>query len=194
MTKTVEVMENEAQEFVDYAAQRGFIVNQPFIDSVIAELQAVGLWRDAISLKTYKMGLSAAIDSGKIVAPAPRPAAVDIAAAAERLRSAFPKVMTERELAKQKRDAAANAGIAPQTGRRTAAERKATTQQVDDVYAKAKNNARLSKLRQEYNDLKSNAETLRGPNARSHAQAYAARKAEIDRINSDPRFAEVRSE
>ena len=65
MAQTAEVMENQAQEFIDYAIKKGFTISQEFIDAVIFELKTVNLWRESVSLKSYKMGLAAAIDSAR---------------------------------------------------------------------------------------------------------------------------------
>jgi hypothetical protein len=89
------------------------------------------------------------------------------------------------------KEKAAMAGIAPQSGRLSHTD-KEVVKSVDDSYQAARNQARLRTLRQEYRDLKNQAESLRGTDARNHAQAYRMRKTAIDKLNADPKFAEVR--
>jgi hypothetical protein len=188
MTQTVEVMENQAQEFISYAEKKGFVISQEFIDAVIAELKSVNMWRESVSLKTFKMGLAAAIDSGKVLAPVMKP--IDIVAAAEQLSSRFPSVVTIKKVRKESSTDYVNS----QSGRATQSEKREMDARSSAKVATAKDLSRLADLRSEYRSLRVKAETAMGSNPRNWAETFSVRKEALQRLNSDPRFAEVRSE
>jgi hypothetical protein len=158
--------------------------------ALIEEVKAIGLFKEFISPRSLWACFRNCVADNRIALPPTEPALTP--EQIDRLRAKFPPVIKKVERELSQREKSAMVGVSPQSGRLTAADRQAATKEVDSVYNSARNNARLNRLRQEYRDLKANAETLRGENARSHAQAYAARKEALEKINADPRFAEVR--
>lgn len=183
--------EQAAQDFIDGLTKKHpkLQINDALIASVISELKTLGLYRENISTRAFWGAFNNCVMDRRIVLPPQEP--VLTPEAIEKLKASFPPVIkrVERELSQKEK--AAMAGIAPQSGRLSHTDQ-TTVKSVDDIYNAGRNAARIRALRQEYRDLKSQAEQLRGDDARNHAQAARVRKAAIEKLNSDPRFAEVR--
>jgi hypothetical protein len=178
------------QDFANEIFKKYPSLDGGFIPILVEELKALGLAKEYISTRSLWAAFRNCVGDNRIKLPDAEP--VLTPEVIQKIRNSFPPVVkrVERELTQREKNSLS--GVEKQSARLSGIERNAVSKQVDSVYDAARNNARLNKLRQEYRDLCNNASTLRGENARSHAQAYAARKAELERINSDPRFAEVR--
>ena len=188
-TATMEVLENHAQEFIDDTLRRfpGIQIDQNFIDSVVGELQAVGLYTNMISLKTFKMGLASAVDAGKIILP-PKPV-IDIEAAARKIAAQFPPVIKYRDRELSQKEKSALAGITPQSGRATKEDRELENKKIDRRHAEERSSRELIRLRAEYKLAKSSAETIC---VGTHGQNATARKEALRVLANNKKFDSVR--
>jgi hypothetical protein len=177
------------QEFVNDIDKKYPGISGSFVGPLIEEVKALGLHQSFISSRSLWACFRNAVADGRIVLPK-----LDVAEASERLAAAFPPVVTERQLARQKRDAAANAGIAAQSGRVTSRDRREADSQSSKDVSIVRNLSRLAELKAEYKSLRVKCETAMGSNPRNHSETFSLRKKMLSELQSNPRFAEVRSE
>jgi hypothetical protein len=181
------------QEFANetYAKYPGLdSINNSWINTLVDEVRALGLDKSHISLRSLRACFRNCVGDNRIKLPDAEP--VLTPEVIQKIRNSFPPVVkrVERELTQREKNSLS--GVEKQSARLSGNERKTATLKVDNIYDAARNNARINKLRQEYRDLKLQCETLRGENARSHAQAYAARREALQKLNEDPKYREVR--
>jgi hypothetical protein len=187
--------EQAAQDFVNQVLARYPKITsiQPMdkvIEATLASMKDIGIYRSGLSVKAFWAGFNNAVQIDRTIR-LPKEEPVLTAETIEKLKASFPPVVKHVERQLTQKEKSALAGISNQTGRVSHVDR-SNTKAVEDIYQAGRNAARLRALRQEYSDLKNRAETLRGDDARNHAQAARVRKAALDKINADPKFKEVR--
>ena len=193
MTATTVITEDQIKSYMPAAEQffahvrkayPALVMTQEITDIVVDEMRQMGLYHQGMSFKSFNAGFLAAVAAGRIEIP--KPPSVDVSEAAERLQNTFPKVMTERELAKRKLDT----GIVKQSGRKSHAEKEEPSQ---TGMSRAMDAIRLTKLKAEYKTRLAEAESAVGNNAKNHAETYRLRKSLKDALAADRRFDSVRN-
>lgn len=158
--------------------------------ALVEEVKALGLAAEYISKRSLMAAFRNCVGDRRIILPKTEPVLTQ--ETIDKIKASFPPVIKSVPREISQRDKSALAGIAKQTGRQTLADRRANDAKVSREVTTAKDLSRLAELRTEYRALKVKAETLAGNNPRNHAETYAVRKAALAKLNSDPRFAEVR--
>lgn len=193
-TAEQEKFEVSAQQFIDQMLERYPTITkvQPMekiIAATVQSLRDLNLYRENLSVKAFWAGFNNSVQIDKTIT-LPAPPKVDVAAAAAQLAAKFPEVVTGKKVNKNQSTDFVNR----QSGRTTHAERKEMETKSSKDISVVKDLSRLAELRTEYRALKVQAENMRGNNPRNHAETASVRKAALQKLNSDPRFREVRSE
>jgi len=182
-----------AQEFLDSITKKhpGLVINQQLIDSLVAELQAIGMYREHLSQRAFSAAFHSAVASGSIQLPPVEPTLTPDAI--EKLRAKFPVTIkyVPKELTQKEKNALV--GVATQSGRLNHAKE---VQEVNNQIASSYANERVSRdkirLRSEYRKAVADAQMIMVGDGRSHAKNGAARKEALARIAADRRFDSVR--
>ena len=157
-----------------------------FIPVLLDEVKALGLEREYISSRSLWACFRNCVGDNRIKLPvSPK---VDVADAASKLAAQFPPVLTERQVAKRKRDAAASAGIASQSGRRSHASKEES--ETTAGFGTIRDKIRLTELRSEYQTRQLEAQTAV---VGTHAQNAAERRRLKNLLDNDRRFDPVRN-
>jgi hypothetical protein len=177
------------QEFHNQLCRKhpSLVSDNRIIPILIAELKLMGLFLEYVSVAAVWGAFYAAVSKNLITIP-PVPVVLT-SEAIQKLVSKYPVVVTkERELTQRERSALA--GISSQSGRQTAADRRAADEKRSLEYSGERTARNLTVLKSEFRKALADAEMITG---RTHSESANLRREATDKVMQDPRFASVRS-
>jgi hypothetical protein len=184
---------NEAvTEFAQEIHRQYHGLDDSWTTALVEEVKALGLAAEYISKRSLMAAFRNCVGDKRIILPKSEPVLTQ--EIVDRIKASFPPIIKSVPREISQRDKSALAGIAPQSGRKTAADRRDADSRSSQNVATARDLSRLSELRTEYRALKVQAELAMGENPRNHASTYAIRKSLLAKLNADPKFKEVRDQ